>query len=253
MRGILELLKTTTRLPMLEIGDIENEKIGKSMKFYPLIGIIIGAIMYGCFYLVSMKINSEILIAILMVVIYIILTGAIQLSGLATTFGSVFRFRSKQKMKEGMKEGINGTNGILALVLYVLLSVVLLSETEKSIGISMGSLILLYPVIGRMNSVISCAVSESTKSSGTVKYYIESTTMLDFLFSFLLTLAYTFVVMLKFEINLTFLVIIPIVAILGYLFSKLISKKIGSATEDTLGAIVELSQISLLLLAYFIM
>ena len=45
---------------------------------------------------------------------------------------------------------------------------------------------------------------------------------------------------------------VPITVIFSYLFSKLINKKIGGATEDTLGATVELSQIIFLFLAYFI-
>lgn len=251
MKGIIELFKVTTRLPVIELDSVGDEQLGKSMKFYPFVGIILGIIMYSSFHLLSIKIESQILLAILNVILYIILTGAMQLNGLSKTFGSIFRFRSKQKMLEGMKDGNNGTNGILALIIYFFLNVFLLSEAKENLGVTMGSLILLYPVVGRMNAVISLGVSSVAKSCGTVKHYINNTTIVGVLFSFLITIGYTFLVITKFKLSINLLIIIPIIAALGCLFSKIINKKIGGATEDTLGAVVELSQIILLFSVYF--
>ena len=252
MKGIVELFKVTTRLPVIEFSLVSDEKLGKSMKFYPFVGIILGIIMYSSFNLLSMKIDSQILLAIFNVVLYIVLTGAIQLNGLSNTFGNIFRYRSKQKMLDGMKEGKNGTNGVLALIIYFFLNVFLLSEVQETFNTTVGTLILLYPVIGRLNVVVSCITSTTAKSCGTIKHYVSNTTILGVVFSFLITIGYTFLVIKHFGLSETLLMSVPITVIFSYLFSKLINKKIGGATEDTLGATVELSQIIFLFLAYFI-
>ena len=252
MKGIVELFKVTTRLPVVEFSSVSDEKLGKSMKFYPFVGIILGIIMYSSFNLLSMKIDSQILLAIFNVVLYIVLTGAIQLNGLSNTFGNIFRYRSKQKMLEGMKEGKNGTNGVLALIIYFFLNVFLLSEVQETFNTTVGTLILLYPVIGRLNVVVSCITSTTAKSCGTIKHYVSNTTILGVAFSFLITVGYTFLVIKHFGLSETLLMSVPITVVFSYLFSKLINKKIGGATEDTLGATVELSQIIFLFLAYFI-
>ena len=46
------------------------------------------------------------------------------------------------------------------------------------------------------------------------------------------------------------LVIIPILMVLGYVFAKLMTRKIGGITGDTLGAVVELSEILVILMLY---
>ena len=48
------------------------------------------------------------------------------------------------------------------------------------------------------------------------------------------------------------LIVIPVVMILGYLFAKLMTRKIGGITGDTLGAVVEISEIIAMLGMYIL-
>lgn len=251
MKGIIDLFKITTRLPIFEKEEQEHENLGKSFKFYPLVGIILGLMMYTAHLILAKKINSSLLLALLVVVLYVVTTGAIQLNGLANTFAGIFGFRSKQKMMDVMKEGKLGTNGAIALILYFLLNILLLSELE-TLELPMGAFLLIYPVVGRMNGVVNCAISQVAKTGGTAKYFVENTNINGFFVSFLITLIYSLGVLHYFQLSLNFLIIIPIMGILGYYFAKLINRKIGGITEDTLGAVVELSQILTLFLIYFI-
>ncbi|MGL4534025.1 MAG: adenosylcobinamide-GDP ribazoletransferase [Fusobacteriaceae bacterium] len=250
MKGIIDLFKITTRLPIFEKEENEQENLGKSFKFYPVVGIILGLIMYSSHLLLARNINSSLLLALLVVTVYVIITGAMQLNGLANTFGGIFGFRSKQKMLDVMKEGKLGTNGVIALILYFLLNILFLSELE-TLELPMGAFLLIYPVIGRMNAVVNCATTKVAKA-GVVKHFVENTNINEFFISFLITILYSFGVLYYFELSLNFLIIIPIMAISGYYFAKLINKKIAGVTEDTLGAVVELTQILTLFLIYFI-
>ena len=74
------------------------------MKFFPLVGIILWLIMYTAHTLLSLYINSSLVIAAVIVVIYVILTGALHLDGLSDTFDGIFSYRSKQRMLEIMNK-----------------------------------------------------------------------------------------------------------------------------------------------------
>ncbi|MGL5057009.1 MAG: adenosylcobinamide-GDP ribazoletransferase, partial [Fusobacteriaceae bacterium] len=85
MKGIIDLFKITTRLPIFEKEENEQENLGKSFKFYPVVGIILGLIMYSSHLLLARNINSSLLLALLVVTVYVVITGAMQLNGLANT------------------------------------------------------------------------------------------------------------------------------------------------------------------------
>lgn len=251
MNGIISLFKFTTRLPLGGKDDIDWEKLGKSMKFFPLVGIILGLIMYSSVKLLSMGINSPLLIAALVVMVYVVLTGGIHLDGLSDTFDGIFSYRSKQRMLEIMKDSRVGANGVISLVMYFILSVILLGELD-TLEIPMGAIILIYPVVGRMSSVLNCAVSEYARSNGMAKAFVENTSYRDFLLSFVITVLYVYGVITYFSLPIAVILTVPVTAILSYYFARVMKRKIGGVTGDTLGAVLELSQLATVLSVYFL-
>ncbi|MBP6062819.1 MAG: adenosylcobinamide-GDP ribazoletransferase [Fusobacteriaceae bacterium] len=251
MKGLIALFKFTTRLPLGNSSNFTEDGVGKSMKFFPLVGIILGLIMYTAHTLLSLYINSSLVIAAIIVVIYVILTGALHLDGLSDTFDGIFSYRSKQRMLEIMKDSRVGANGVIVLVLYFILNIIFLADLE-SIELPMGAFILLYPVIGRMNTVINCATAPYARTSGMAKDFVEQTDYKGFLISFLITMGYAYAVLTYFKLDISIIAIVPIMAILGYYFARLMTRKIGGVTGDTLGAVLELTQVVMLFLLYFI-
>ena len=67
------------------------------MKFFPVIGMIIGLILFGAFWLLYTVVYSPMVMAVLLVTIEVILTGGLHLDGLADTFDGIFSYRSKRK------------------------------------------------------------------------------------------------------------------------------------------------------------
>ena len=251
MKGLIALFKFTTRLPLGNSSNFTEDGVGKSMKFFPLVGIRLGLIMYTAHTLLSLYINSSLVIAAIIVVIYVILTGALHLDGLSDTFDGIFSYRSKQRMLEIMKDSRVGANGVIVLVLYFILNIIFLADLE-SIELPMGAFILLYPVIGRMNTVINCATAPYARTSGMAKDFVEQTDYKGFLISFLITMGYAYAVLTYFKLDISIIAIVPIMAILGYYFARLMTRKIGGVTGDTLGAVLELTQVVMLFLLYFI-
>lgn len=251
MNGIISLFKFTTRLPLGGKDDMDWEELGRSMKFFPLVGIILGLIMGSLVKLLSIYMNSSLLIAALIVVVYVILTGGIHLDGLSDTFDGIFSYRSKQRMLEIMKDSRVGANGVIALVMYFILSIVLLGELE-TLEIPMAAILLIYPVIGRMCSALNCAVSEYARSGGMAKAFVENTSYKDFLVSFMITSLYVYGVISYFALPITLILMVPVTAILAYYFARVMKRKIGGVTGDTLGAVLELTQLVAILSVYFL-
>lgn len=250
MNGIALLFKFMTRLPVGFEPKFDSDNLGKSMKFFPIVGMVMGIILFGFFWGLSHIIYSPMVMAVILVIIEVVLTGGLHLDGLADTFDGIFSYRSKQKMLEIMKDSRLGTNGGLVLILYFILKVALLYELNLIIGIPAGVVLLLTPAFARLNSVVNCASAPYARATGMGKTFVDNTNGTGVIIATILTLIYGALVCNLFLIPYAILVIVPILMVLGYVFAKLMTRKIGGITGDTLGAVVEISEILVILMLY---
>lgn len=252
MKGILLLFRFMTRLPIGFEPKFDSDELGKSMKFFPIIGMIIGLILFGAFWLLYTVVYSPMVMAVLLVIIEVVLTGELHLDGLADTFDGIFSYRSKQKMLDIMKDSRLGTNGGLVLILYFMLKVVLLVEISEFAGLNMGILLLIVPVIARLNSVVNCASAPYARSTGMGKTFVDHTNVGEVVIATILTAAFVGGAAYLFGLPYTILIVIPIIMLLGFFYAKLMTRKIGGITGDTLGAVVELSEIIAMFVIYIL-
>ena len=239
MKGFLLLLQFMTRIPTPKM-EYEPKKLGRAMKWFPVIGMLIGVILYYSFIILNQFFDSPEVIAILIILLEIVLTGGLHLDGLADTFDGIFSFRSKKRMLEIMKDSRIGSNGALSLIIYFALKGTLLKEV---ISVDAAPYFLLVmPVIARFNSVLNCGVAKYARSNGMGKHIVEETNMISVMISFIITGAFSY-----YFIGLIGIYALLVVSILGIYFAKLMERKIGGITGDTLGAVVEMSTIIVLL------
>lgn len=261
LKEIALLIKFMTRLPMPKVK-FDSKLLGKSMMFFPVVGIIIGLINWivgtGVYKLEYERITHGYLggtlglvTAFVLVSLEVVLTGGLHLDGLADTFDGIFSYRSKQKMLEIMKDSRVGTNGVLILIFYILGKVIFLMETAKYLGVSQGILMLMVPVIARIGGVINCATEPYARATGMGKTFVENTDKKGMIVSLVIATLFVIVVSVLNKISLlTTIGTVVIVALSSYLFGKLMTRKIGGITGDTLGALLELSSLLALVLMY---
>jgi adenosylcobinamide-GDP ribazoletransferase len=249
MKGLLLLFQFMTRLPIPVKLEYDADEVGKSMKFVPIIGMVIGGILWGSYLVMSRYIENPYAIATLIVLLEVILTGGLHLDGLADTFDGIFSYRSKHRMLEIMKDSRLGSNGALALIIYFLLKIFLLVEVGFAI-------ILIMPVIARLNSVVNAAIGPYARATGMGKSIVEHTNGLGVLIATILTSVYVYFIGWYFgemEFGFRLLAIIPLVMLPGAFFAKLMGRKIGGITGDTLGAVLEMTEVLVLLFAAIIL
>ena len=263
MKGFLLLLSFMTRIPMPKI-DYDEEKLGKSMKLFPLVGIVIGFILLFFSIVFSYVLSNLSFSAFLPIIILVVIltdlisTGALHLDGLADTFDGIFSYRSKHKMLEIMKDSRLGSNGALALILYFLLKFILLFSLTIESREGAIYAIMTYPVVSRFCSVVSCASSPYARGSGMGKTFVDNTKTCGLIVATVITLLYTigmifmpFVLFTNYSLPiqiimksiLIIVIIVALSALFAYAFSKLIERKIGGITGDTLGALLEISSL----------
>ena len=268
MKGFLLLLSFMTRIPVPKT-EYDEEKLGKSMKYFPVVGIIVGFILlFFCiifnFILKNISYSAVLPLMILVVILTdLITTGALHLDGLADTFDGIFSYRSKHKMLEIMKDSRLGSNGALALILYFLIKFVLLYSLLMEDQGETVFAVLTYPVVARLCSVISCASAPYARGSGMGKTFVDNTKAKEVVIASLITVVYSSAMLfyminssLSLELPLDFvmmrlginLLIIAILGLFAFSFSKLIERKIGGITGDTLGALLEISSLVYLFL-----
>lgn len=261
MKGLILLLSFMTRIPVPKI-EYDEEKLGKAMKFFPIVGAIIGLISLLIYKLVLNIFYSSEIAVIAVIITEIIITGGIHLDGLADTFDGIFSYRSKQKMLDIMKDSRIGTNGVLSLIIYFLLKYVLLIylTVNNLIGYDPRQItfyILILPIISRFCSVISCASAPYARASGMGKAFVDNMKFSGVLIAFFTTIIFYIIYgylifvngfnamgyLLFFANIILFIFMLFCMASLSYIFSKLITRKIGGITGDTLGALLCISEL----------
>ena len=126
------LIQFMTRIPIPIKVEYSEKKLGKSIKFFPLVGLIIGLILYFSNFLITVYLKNifynKVIIAVLIIIIEILAVGIIHIDGLADTFDGLFSYAKKEKMLEIMKDSRIGTNGTVVLILYFITKITIISE-----------------------------------------------------------------------------------------------------------------------------
>ncbi|MDR3259863.1 MAG: adenosylcobinamide-GDP ribazoletransferase [Fusobacteriaceae bacterium] len=255
MDGIILLFKFMTRFPIFKSSKDNDEELGKSIKYFPVVGIVIGIVLYLFYSILNVLFHfNYLIIAAILVSIEIIITGGIHFVGLSVTFDSIFKYRSKQKMLDMMKETTLGANGVMVLIATIFLKILFIS----SFIVKEPFIILIMPVISRLNSVINCAFINGAKNTGKAKLFADNTSVHELTLSTIITFAYIVIVSIfkltfeKYSFYVFFLILIsPIITVfLGYIYGKWMKIRIGGITGYTLGAVIELSELVFLFFSY---
>lgn len=241
MKSFILMIQFLTSIPLPIQLDVDESDFTKGLKYYPLVGLILGGILYG--------LNAIFLIAfpkslhgILLMVSMVLLTGGLHLDGLSDTFDGVFSNRPKERILEIMKDSRIGSNGALVMFITLLLKAALLSEVS-----AYPIALVFMPVFARFNMVYSCRISVYAREKGMGNFFIgkEKSNNLTLVISALIT----FVIAL---IDVNSIVVLLVMMIFTTLYVKFITSRIDGMTGDTLGALCELGELVYLIVAAII-
>ncbi|MCE5363337.1 adenosylcobinamide-GDP ribazoletransferase [Pseudomonas anguilliseptica] len=113
-------LQFLTRLPVTLAGRPTPEQVGRSLLFYPLVGLLIGLLLLAAQHLLG---DSAVLLqAALLLALWVGISGGLHLDGLADSADAwVGGFGDKQRTLDIMKDPRSGPIAVVVLVLLLLL------------------------------------------------------------------------------------------------------------------------------------
>ena len=251
MNEFLIGLQFLTRINLVRQESWSEESFGKSVKFFPAVGAVLGiffvAIVAGEIFLSGGRLT--IFVGATFFVLNVILTGGIHCDGLMDTADGIFSGREKEKILEIMKDSRAGAFGVVSLVVVAALQI---SAVAELILIStMQTLAAIYsaPIIGRFLMVAVIKKFQYARHEGIgkafAKFSTEKTLPLAFFETLILFLPLAFFDK-KFFLSAFFSLLIT--SIFALSFGKFVTKKIGGVTGDIYGATEILSETLVLII-----
>jgi len=226
-------LQFLTRLPTKNYAEVSELEIGKSVLFYPLVGLLIGTILVAIEQGGSFLSSS--ILAIIILVISVLISGALHLDGLADTADGWLSGGDKEKTLSVMKDPHLGTAGVVSVVLVLLAKYVILIEVVEQ---ESWLVLLLAPVFARSLPLFFFLklsyVSVGGIAQDMILHLPKKTAWVLLLLILITSLGF-----FPFETILTLVIL--------FLFYRLVKKCQGGYTGDTLGAVIELSELFFLL------
>ena len=238
MSRFLAALQFLTIISIPWRRDAREVQIGKSVGYFPVVGLIIGLILASLSWLFGLALPPGIVNALLLVVL-VILTGALHLDGLADTCDGLAGHKTVEDRWQIMRDSRVGGFGVIGVVLILLVKYVSLNSIP---GTLMTASLVLMSVAGRWAMVYSVFAYPYARPSGLGKAFKEGARWPGFIVATIVTIAIAVVSMQLIGLAMLAIVWLIVVALAAYF-----KKTFAGLTGDNYGAINEIAEISVLI------
>ena len=233
---LLAALQFLTILPVKR--NFTNAQMGRATAYFPVIGLIIGAILLGLHYLLDFLLPGGVVNALLLATL-VILSGGLHLDGLADTIDGLAGHRTPERRLEIMHDSRIGGIGAVGLFMVLIIEYVALNSIP---GKWMPFSLLLAPTVSRWAMVNSIFAYPYARPEGLGKAFKQGVSQRELLIASLVTLALAVILF-----QWAGLVIIATVFIIINGAALYFKRQLGGLTGDTYGAINEIALITVLL------
>ncbi|MFV9506082.1 MAG: adenosylcobinamide-GDP ribazoletransferase [Oscillochloridaceae bacterium umkhey_bin13] len=231
--GLGEALRFLTIIPLPGLPPMNERSMVRAIPWFPTAGLLIGAILVGLGAAAGMF-WGDLVRAVLLVVVWGVITGGLHLDGLSDTFDAVMSWRPRERKLEIMKDSRIGAMGALALIAVLLLKVALLTEA----GAYWWQAILLAPILGRWADLYGIYWFPAAAEGGLGRTFHDQVQRRDFWLATLGTLAVALIVA-----GIPGLLAWLSVGLGAYLLAWWWTRDLGGLTGDTYGALCEIGEV----------
>ena len=214
---------------------------GRGVRYFPLVGAIIGVLLAGIDMLISPYLPPAIMASVLLIAATI-LTGGLHSDGLMDTADGLLAGGSRQRILDIMKDSRVGANGVMAFCLFVLLKWSLLIEIKAPV---LTAALVLMPIISRFAMVAGITLFPYARMEGMGKAFSQCPPAKT------LAVAGLFTVMTVAPFGLTGWVSLGLTGLFVILFGRYVTSILGGLTGDVYGAMTEISSV-IVLAAYLV-
>ena len=226
-----------TILPMPNIP-FDAARFTRAGRWYPLVGLLIGVLLFLVDWAAG-QLFPPLLTATLVVSAWVALTGGLHLDGLADCCDGLFAPVAPARRLEIMRDSRSGAFAVIGVVLFLLLKVTAVAAVAAPL-----SALLLAPMLARWTLLLA-ARQPSARNDGMGSGFAAGLTGDVFVFAGLSVLLIGALLMLRGAWR----VPIAILAVHGTAFAAILfaRNRLGGVTGDIYGLIVEVSELTVLL------
>ena len=171
-KGFIMAVSMFTVLPTPYV-EWDDDGVKNMMKFYPIVGLIIGGIWSMIYYLMSILNISIILKSSIIMIIPFIITGMLHLDGFMDVCDAILSRRDKEEKLRILKDSATGAFAVISLVILFFLQFGgIYSILEKKLSFYM---LILIPIISR-SVVAYYLLSRTTIKESTLGTYFKKGT-----------------------------------------------------------------------------
>lgn len=242
MNRFLAALQFLTTIPLPGRRGVQMEEAGRSIGYFPVVGLVIGLILAGLNWLFGLILPVMVANALLLVSL-VVITGALHLDGLADTCDGIAGHKSPEERWQVMHDSRSGGFGIVGVVLLLLVKYVSLNSLPASLAIpTLG----FMPVVSRWAMAYAIFVYPYARPSGLGKAFKEGASWPRFTMATLITFVVAVGLIPVFQ--LTGLVVMLAVWLITAIMATYFKSKFSGLTGDNYGAINEVAEASVLVL-----
>ena len=232
-----------TSLPLPGRRETSPEELGRSTAYFPAVGLIIGLVLAGLNWLLSLILPSAV-VNTLLIVALVIITGALHLDGFVDTCDGIAGHKPVEDRWRVMRDSRAGAFGIVGIILLLLVKYVTLNSIPQDV--MMANLVFM-PVVSRWAMVYAIFVYPYARQSGLGTAFKQATRWPQFTAATIITLVIAIALFPMF--SLTGLLLIFGIWIITTLFAIYLKRKFAGLTGDTYGAINEVAEVMVLVFA----
>lgn len=238
MRLFLIALQFLTIIPIPCHLRYEERDLGRSMAFFPLVGLFLGALLVGVDYILSSRLPRPVA-DLLLITILTVVTGALHLDGLADVCDGLAARGSRERFLTVMKDSRIGAVGVVGLILALLLKYQALLYIPLDYK---REALLFFPLVARFSQVQMTVGAERARGDGLGSEFIGAAGVWQLISAGVITLSGASLLLGLRGIY---------CCLAFYLFTWGLKwwfhRKLGGITGDIIGCVSELNEILALL------
>jgi adenosylcobinamide-GDP ribazoletransferase len=240
VQGILLQIQFLTRIPVPVKIDFDARAFAAGAAFGPVIGLLIGMITAGVFFLFNLM-DKRVLSILFAMASGIAASGGLHLDGLADSFDGLFSYRPRERVLEIMKDSRLGTSGAITLVLVLLMKYMMLVSLPETYLVPC---LVTMPLLSRMTIAWSAGLMPYARQDR----QSAAAGLIDHAGAVQIVIATSIALLLgAIFLKLAVVPLAMIVIAFTLMFNLYLKHRIGGITGDTIGAVVELSEVVFLL------
>ena len=242
-REFVTALQFLTRIRLFRDPDYDDGLFGRSVKFFPLVGLLAGSILAGVAVLTGGWLPGTVR-STLLVTLSVFITGGLHCDGLMDSADGLFSGRSRERMLEIMKDSRVGSFGVIAIFLLLLWKWALLHDLPDSL---LAPALISMMTFGRFAMILAILYFPYARPEGMGKAFAlhAGTPWGPALATVLGLLAAFYFVKGPLVCAIAAAAALAAVLFAGW-FGRWTTQKLGGMTGDTYGAVTELSELVVL-------